>query len=1141
MARHRPRANASLGKSVSYLALGLVLSWPAVAQARPERETASPVTTVDREQIERTPSGRDAASVLNDLPSPTDPAAGSNAAPANVNLRGLSPSGNQNGMAPSSVPIISGDDIAEMPIGNVMSAIFDMHNTARRKVGSEPLQWNFTLAQGAQAHAERQAVTGAFQHSSLGERMKLNFGENISIAPRGSGSPVKLAQLWFNEAQFFNPGAFPNICDGDWSQCGHYSQAIWSGTTDIGCGDATDRFTALVCYYSPPGNMFGQQVLGVPPIILAQGPVINVNNPPPPACQVPEPDDFITLMNQALESQYRYDSPEKGDEATDHQWQLATNREQEIQDRMMKELATLQGNVAKHINDYLAATSAWQSTYSYIASSTTGLQGLLTNWLEAREIYEKADLAFALANLGVGGVKLGFKAYKFFTKPKIAAAGTEAVAGATRVAGAGDEAATLAGAGDDAAAAGGKAGQAGEAGVAATGETQVFNRTLVPPGKTAPTGRAIPGRGGPGINLGADPNVPGFRGYTGAPSSSGPIGGVSTASGASSAASSSAEAATAYAGAVAKTEQALAQAKAAGNAFEAEALQYNLNNLLKQGASGYEAAQAAGLARKVAELDKGLVAAARQAGVNVDNIVGAAADAEAAELAVMRAIAAARGWHDVPAWAANPITNILINARKTLAGVADAKISPQDLELLKSLKTYVESKGLNFADYLATAAGEIGVAGKESFKMGGLTFEGKTFEVFEGIVKYYDAEDINLLLKVLDTGGDAAKLRTAVTPVAQASLNGLGHAAQLGGGGCGALDAGLALNGVGGTLQGGAPGASAPGAATAPGGKPTDAQLENVLYGQGELGKVGLGNVVDQFGVTDRFTAGQGYGRAMLGELWEFITSPSTTTASFYYTLEAQNEMLKLLQNEGAKLVQLGTQFDDASRALRDLQATLERAGLSAPGSYLGKSGPDDLRRALDKLQDVYNSGSDTWKKNHKAEMDGRRNHINEKLAALAETVADLNALAARMQNLRNWLDSLRLNADGSLRGPIDLFNPQVFVRLGSVSLFLRGTAADAFGLTSDVPFRVVVNQPMAQQPGPQPANATDAEADAIRARHRSNPEVMDTPEEDTTDADFDAMRARNAERIREIEEAPEADVDSDFETWLNNLPPDGN
>ncbi|MCX7865378.1 MAG: hypothetical protein N2423_10165, partial [Novosphingobium sp.] len=502
---------------------------------------------------------------------------------------------------------------------------------------------------------------------------------------------------------------------------------------------------------------------------------------------------------------------------------------------------------------------------------------------------------------------------------------------------------------------------------------------------------------------------------------------------------------------MAEAEQKLAAARSAGNLMEIDIYQYQLDNLLRQGASGWQAEQAARLAHKVAELDPSLVKAAREAGVDVESIASTAANAQTADLALLKAVAQARGWHDIPKWASDPISNTLINARKILAGVADARIAPQDLELLRSLRTYVESRGINFAEYLATAAGEVGFTGKEAFTgIGGIPFE-RTVDVIEGIVRYYDAEDIDLLLKVLDAGGDAAKLRRVVNPVTQASLNGLGRAAQAGGSGCSALDAGLTLQRVGDAFQvaenlaSGAnastagKGAPAPDGATAPGSRPTDAQLENVLSGTGQLGRVGLGNVVDQFGVTDRFTEGQSLPRAMLGELWEFITSPAATTASLYYTYQAQGQYLDLLKNEHDRLVQLGTQLGYAARALRDLQATLQRAGLSGPGSYLGTTGPAELRRALDNLESIYNSGSDSWKKNRQGEMDARRKHIEEKLAALAETLADLNALAARMGNVVNWLESLRRTPSGGLRGPVELFDPQIFVRLGSIALYLRG------------------------------------------------------------------------------------------------------
>jgi len=89
-------------------------------------------------------------------------------------------------------------------------------------------------------------------------------------------------------------------------------------------------------------------------------------------------------------------------------------------------------------------------------------------------------------------------------------------------------------------------------------------------------------------------------------------------------------------------------------------------------------------------------------------------------------------------------------------------------------------------------------------------------------------------------------------------------------------------------------------------------------------------------------------------------------------------------------------------------------------------------------MQRAYDSGSEEWKRNNKDRMDERRDHMVQKLADLVETMDDLKALVARLGQVRMWLDSVRLGPDGKPKGPIDAFQPETFVRLGSISLYLR-------------------------------------------------------------------------------------------------------
>lgn len=160
---------------------------------------------------------------------------------------------------PAAVATVTREDIAQLPNGSDLLAIFDLHNQARAEVGSPPLRWNPSLAAKAQGWAQNVAETGTTAHSPRGGRE--DERENVVMGLRSAISPVAMAQTWLDEKRLFRPGVFPDVCASDWSACSHYSQIIWSTTTDVGCGYAAADYVALVCRYWPKGNLDGRLVV----------------------------------------------------------------------------------------------------------------------------------------------------------------------------------------------------------------------------------------------------------------------------------------------------------------------------------------------------------------------------------------------------------------------------------------------------------------------------------------------------------------------------------------------------------------------------------------------------------------------------------------------------------------------------------------------------------------------------------------------------------------------------------------------------------------------------------------------------------------------------------------------------------------
>ncbi len=129
-------------------------------------------------------------------------------------------------------------------------AFLDAHNRVRAKHCAPPLTYSPTLAAVAQKWADELAAKGcAFGHSP-GRK----YGENLAAGTVGALDPESTTAMWYDEIKLYK---FP---DGGFSMAtGHFTQVVWTTTTQIGCGHVTCKGNDIyVCNYDPPGNWQGQ-------------------------------------------------------------------------------------------------------------------------------------------------------------------------------------------------------------------------------------------------------------------------------------------------------------------------------------------------------------------------------------------------------------------------------------------------------------------------------------------------------------------------------------------------------------------------------------------------------------------------------------------------------------------------------------------------------------------------------------------------------------------------------------------------------------------------------------------------------------------------------------------------------------------
>ncbi|MEP1095565.1 MAG: pathogenesis-related family 1 protein [Cyclobacteriaceae bacterium] len=145
----------------------------------------------------------------------------------------------------------SSDEPSQEEINETAQEFLEAHNKYRTEVGIDGLVWSDELATSAAEWAEELESNCTFQHSDG------NYGENLWKGTSNAFSITDVVDSWGGEKQHYNYES--NSCvDGE--VCGHYTQIVWSATTEVGCGTATcDGYDIWVCQYSSQGNIVGQK------------------------------------------------------------------------------------------------------------------------------------------------------------------------------------------------------------------------------------------------------------------------------------------------------------------------------------------------------------------------------------------------------------------------------------------------------------------------------------------------------------------------------------------------------------------------------------------------------------------------------------------------------------------------------------------------------------------------------------------------------------------------------------------------------------------------------------------------------------------------------------------------------------------
>jgi hypothetical protein len=159
-----------------------------------------------------------------------------------------------------------------------MVGMTEAHNVVRARLMSpkpEPalplLKWSTDIAKVAQAYADKLASGG--NCLNLVHSQAPGYGENLAGYQGTMAKPADVVEGWAGEEECYTFGPISvsgDDCDSACAMeqhsngCGHYTQVVWRGTTEVGCGMATcgsgrSAGEVWVCNYKAQGNIVGRE------------------------------------------------------------------------------------------------------------------------------------------------------------------------------------------------------------------------------------------------------------------------------------------------------------------------------------------------------------------------------------------------------------------------------------------------------------------------------------------------------------------------------------------------------------------------------------------------------------------------------------------------------------------------------------------------------------------------------------------------------------------------------------------------------------------------------------------------------------------------------------------------------------------